>query len=132
MSNYYNPNYQPSQIIPPFPPSSTENQQVLYALADGTGGFVILNTNDLLGGMEKIAKEQDDYYLLGYTPTDTPEGSCHVIKVKVDRGDTVVRSRSGYCNVKPTDLLAAKPIEKQMESQANGSQSRKWPPRTSC
>ena len=123
MSNYYNPNYQPRQIIPPFPPSSTENQQVLYALADGTGGFVILNTNDLLGGMEKIAKEQDDYYLLGYTPTDTPEGSCHVIKVKVDRGDTVVRSRSGYCNVKPTDMLAAKPIEKQMESQANGSQS---------
>src|SRR6516165_4021390 len=54
MSNYYNPNYQPRQIIPPFPPSSTENQQVLYALADGTGGFVILNTNDLLGGMEKI------------------------------------------------------------------------------
>jgi VWFA-related protein len=123
VSNYYNPNYQPSQIIPPFPPSSTENQQVLYALADGTGGFVILNTNDLLGGMEKIAKEQDEYYLVGYTPTDTPEGSCHVIKVKVDRGDTVVRSRSGYCNVKPTDLLAAKPIEKQMESQANGSQS---------
>jgi VWFA-related protein len=123
VSSYYNPNYQPSQIIPPFPPSSTENQQVLYALANGTGGFVILNTNDLLGGMEKIAKEQDEYYLLGYTPTDTPEGSCHVIKVKVDRGDTVVRSRSGYCNVKPTDLLAAKPIEKQMESQANGSQS---------
>jgi VWFA-related protein len=123
ISNYYNPNYQPRQIIPPFPPSSTENQQVLYSLADGTGGFVILNTNDLLGGMERIAKEQNEYYLLGYTPTDTPEGSCHVLKVKVDRGDTQVRSRSGYCNVKPTDMLAAKPIEKQMEGQANGSQS---------
>ena len=123
ISNYYNPNYQPREIIPPFPPSSTVNQQVLYSLADGTGGFVILNTNDLLGGMEKIAKEQDEYYLLGYTPTDTPEGSCHVLRVKVDRGDTVVRARSGYCNVKPADMLAAKPIEKQMESQANGSQS---------
>jgi VWFA-related protein len=123
LSNYYNPNYQPREIIPPFPPSSTENQQVLYSLADGTGGFVILNTNDLLGGMEKIGKEQGEYYLLGYTPTDTPEGSCHVLKVKVDRDDAVVRSRSGYCNVKPADMLAAKPIEKQMEGQANGSQS---------
>jgi VWFA-related protein len=122
-SNYYSPTYQPNQLIPPIPPGATENQQVLYALANGTGGFVILNTNDLLGGMEKIGKEQGEYYLLGYTPTDTPEGSCHVLRVKVDRGGTEVRSRSGYCNVKPADLLAAKPIEKQLENQASGAQS---------
>ncbi|HXX27809.1 MAG TPA: VWA domain-containing protein [Terriglobales bacterium] len=123
VTNYYSQTYQPRQIIPTIPASATENQQVLYALANGTGAFVILNTNDLLGGMEKIAKEQNEYYLLGYTPTDTPEGSCHVLRVKVDRGDTVVRSRSGYCNVKPADMLASKPIEKQLESQANGRQA---------
>jgi len=123
LSSYYNQNYQPSQILPTIPPSATENQQVMYALANGTGGFVIFNTNDLLGGMEKIGKEQGEYYLLGYTPTDTPEGSCHVLRVKVDRGDTAVRSRSGYCNVKPADMLAAKPIEKQLESQASGVQT---------
>ena len=109
-------------IVPPFPPSATDNQQVMYALASGTGGFVILNTNDLLGGMDKIAKELSEYYVLGYTPADTPEGSCHTIKVKVDRSDTVVRSRSGYCNVKPADMLAGQPIEKQLENQANGTQ----------
>jgi VWFA-related protein len=123
VSNFYNPNYQPSVIVPPFPPSATDNQQVLYELASGTGGFVILNTNDLLGGMEKIAKELGEYYVLGYTPTETPEGSCHTIRVKVDRGDTVVRSRSGYCNVKPADMLAGQPVEKQLENQANGTQS---------
>jgi VWFA-related protein len=123
VSNFYNPNYQPSVIIPPFPPSATDNQQVLYALASGTGGFVILNTNDLLGGMEKIAKELSEYYVLGYTPADTPEGSCHTLRVKVERGDTVVRSRSGYCNVKPADMLAGQPVEKQLENQANGTQS---------
>jgi len=123
LSSYYNQNYQPRQILPTIPPSATENQQVMYALANGTGGFVILNTNDLLGGMEKIGKEQGEYYLLGYTPTDTPEGSCHVLRVKVDRGDTVVRSRSGYCNVRPADMLAAKPIEKQLESQASKAQT---------
>ncbi|HXW91300.1 MAG TPA: VWA domain-containing protein [Terriglobales bacterium] len=122
-SSFYNSNYQPSQIIPPIPPSASDNQQVLYALANGTGGFVILNTNDLLGGMEKIAKEQSEYYLLGYTPTNTPEGSCHVLRVKVDRGDTDVRSRSGYCNVKPADLLADQPVEKELENQAKGTQA---------
>jgi hypothetical protein len=123
VSSYYNPNYQPSIIVPPFPPSASDNQMALYALATGTGGFVIVNTNDLLGGMEKIAKELSEYYVLGYTPAETPEGSCHTLRVKVDRGDTVVRSRSGYCNVKPADMLAGQPAEKALENQANGTQS---------
>ena len=98
------------------------NQEALYQLANGTGGFVIVNTNDLLGGLQKIANEQNEYYVLGYTPPPSDEGSCHVLKVKLDRGGTVVRSRSGYCNVRPADLLAGKPVEKQLESQATGSQ----------
>src|SRR3954471_1825879 len=122
-SFYNNPNAQPRNIIPPFPESSSTNQQVLYALAQGTGGFVIHDTNDLLSGMERIAKEQDEYYILGYTPPDSKEGSCHTLKVKVDEGKTIVRSRSGYCNVKPVDLLAGKPIERELENHANGSQA---------
>lgn len=108
--------------MPRFPPSALDNQQVLYALAEGTGGFVIVNSNDLVGGMEKIARDQGQYYVLGYTPTETPEGSCHTIRVKVDRGATLVRSRSGYCNVKPIDLLAGKPEEKELENRARASQ----------
>jgi len=122
-SSYYNPNYQPRQIVPVFPESASTNQQLLYALAEGTGGFVIVNTNDLLGGLEKIAKEQSEYYVLSYTPVETAEGSCHTLHVKVDRGGTIVRSRSGYCNVKPADLLAGKPVEKDLENQAIGTQA---------
>jgi hypothetical protein len=117
-ANYQNAYNQPRQIVPPFPTSASTNQQVLYALADGTGGFVILNTNDLLGGLEKIAKDQSQYYSLGYKPPDSAEGSCHTIKVKVERGGTEVRARSGYCNVRPLDLLAGKPIEKDLETRA--------------
>ncbi len=116
-SNTYN---QPRQIVPSFPPSASDNQQVLYQLADGTGGFVILNTNDLLGGLERIAKDQNQYYLLGYKPAVSSEGSCHTLKVKVERGGTAVRARSGYCNVRPTDLLAGNPIEKDLETRAGG------------
>jgi VWFA-related protein len=111
---------QPRQIVPSFPPNASDNQQVLYALAEGTGGFVILNTNDLLGGLDKIAKDQSQYYVVGYKPEVNPEGSCHTLRVKVEVHGSVVRSRSGYCNVKPQDLLAGNPIEKTLEAHAAG------------
>jgi VWFA-related protein len=120
-ANGYNPYTQSRQLIPTIP-NVVDNQQVLYQLAQGTGGFVIMNSNDLLGGMQKIAKEQTEYYILGYTPPASEEGSCHVLKVKVERSGTVARWRSGYCDVKPTDVLAGKPEEKQMENRITGSQ----------
>ncbi|HXB74519.1 MAG TPA: VWA domain-containing protein [Candidatus Acidoferrales bacterium] len=110
----------PRTIVPAFPPSALDNQQVLYMLAEGTGGFVIVNTNDLLGGLEKIGKEQNQYYVLGYTPPESAEGTCHTLKVKVDHGNNV-RARTGYCNVKSVDVLAGKPVEKQLETRVVGT-----------
>jgi len=95
-------------------------EQVLRAFSAHTGGFPVLNTNDLLGGLEKIGKEQNQYYLIGYTPPDTAEGSCHVIKVKVEKGYTV-RARSGYCNVRQVDLLAGKQVERDLETRASAN-----------
>ena len=123
-SNLYNSTYgQPRTIVPTFPPSVATNQQVLAALAEGTGGFSIFNTNDLLAGLEKIGREQNEFYVLGYAPLDTPEGSCHTLKVKMNEGGLHVRSRSGYCNVKTTNVLEGKPLEKQLEARASGSQA---------
>jgi hypothetical protein len=115
-ANQYN---QPRMIVPQIPDVAT-NQQILYELAQGTGGFVIANSNDLLGGMQRIADDQSQYYVLGYTPPESTEGSCHTLRVKVDRGGTQVRARSGYCNVRPKDLLAGNPIEKEMETRVSG------------
>ncbi len=117
-SAYYNQYNQPRQIVPPFPTSASDNQQMMYELANGTGGFVILNTNDLLGGLQRIAQDQNQYYLLGYVPAVSTEGTCHTLKVKVERGGTEVRARSGYCNIRPNDLLAGNPIEKDLEARA--------------
>ncbi len=108
-------------LVPKFPESATTNQQLMYMLADGTGGFVIVNTNDLLGGLQKIGKEQDEHYLLGYTPPESEEGSCHALKVKVDRGGTEVRARTGYCNAKLKDELKQMPVETALESRASSS-----------
>lgn len=107
----------PRNLVPTLPKVSV-NQEVLYALASGTGGFVIENTNDLIGGLQKIGSEQNEYYVLGYTPPRTKEGACHELKMKVERGGTNVRSRSGYCDTKPQDLLAGSEVEKTLELRA--------------
>ena len=110
-------------IIPELPNNSATNQNIMFMLAAGTGGFVIHETNDLTGGMEKIGKEQDEYYVLGYTPPDSDEGSCHTLRVKLNRGGTEVRARTGYCNSKPQDQLAGNPTEKELELRAAAAQA---------
>ncbi len=118
------PGYNQSRdLIPKLPDSVTDNQQIMHMLADGTGGFVIENGNDLLAGLQKIGQEQNEFYLLGYTPAVIEEGSCHVLHVKVDRGGANVRSRTGYCNPKPRDLLKGNPIEKELETRVAASKS---------
>ena len=124
-NNFYNnPATQPRSIVPLFPPSADINQQLLRALAEGTGGFAIYNSNDLLGGLNRIGREQGEFYILGYVPQSSNEGSCHTLKVKLNHGSGMeVRSRSGYCNSRPADPLEGKPVEKQLEMQATGSQA---------
>ena len=114
---------QSRNLIPKFPESTATNQDVMHMLAEGTGGFVIINTNDLLSGFEKIGKELNEYYLLGYTPPESEEGSCHTLRVKVDRGGTEVRARTGYCNARSRDMLAKNPVEKTLENRAAGDQA---------
>ena len=123
-NNLYNlPGNQPRNLIPVLPPSVDINQQVLRALADGTGGFTVLNTNDILGGLNRIARELNEFYILGYVPPSSKEGSCHTLKVKLDRSGVEIRSRSGYCNTRPLDPLEEKPLEKTMEAQAAGTRA---------
>ena len=116
--NPNNPFNQAQNLLPTLPSSVTTNQQVLALLSDGTGGFTIFNTNDLVGGLDRISKEGNEFYILGYVPKDSPEGSCHTLKVKMNHGGMNVRSRSGYCNARPEDVLAGKPVEKQLEARA--------------
>jgi VWFA-related protein len=116
------PSQQRNIMIPKMPDSPVDNQNIMHMLADGTGGFVIGNTNDLFAGLEKIGKEMDEYYVLGYTPPESAEGSCHALKVKVDQGGSNVRARTGYCNAKARDLLAGNPVEKTLETRAAGTQ----------
>ncbi len=98
---------------------AASNQSLGRALAEGTGGITFVSTNDLAADLGKVAQEQDQYYLLGYTPSvDSQEGSCHDLRVKLDRGDLEVRARKGYCTSKPVDLLSGKPAGSTLEAKA--------------
>ncbi|HTW66092.1 MAG TPA: VWA domain-containing protein [Bryobacteraceae bacterium] len=91
------------------------SQQLMAELAERTGGFVVRNANDLLGGLQKVAAEQDEYYALTFTPPESKEGSCHTLRVKVARHGLNVRARNSYCMAKPQDLLAGTTIGQDLE-----------------
>jgi len=98
------------------------SQQFLYGLAGETGGFIVRNSNDLLSELQRIAGEQEEYYALTYTPPESKEGTCHTLRVKVDRGGTTIRARRSYCTSKPQDLLTGTVAGKDLERRAAGSE----------
>jgi hypothetical protein len=79
---------------------------------------MVRNTSDLLGGLQGIGKEQDQYYTLTYVAPESKEGTCHSLRVKIDRKGTTVRSRTSYCTEKSLDLLAGTVAAKELEQRA--------------
>ena len=98
---------------------TNNDQNLLSTLAEGTGGLLFATTNDLAASLGKVAMEQDQYYLISYTPSvDSPENSCHELNLKVDRGDVELRSRKSYCTANPVDPLSGKPAGQELEAKA--------------
>jgi VWFA-related protein len=70
------------------------------ALADESGGFTVKNTNDLDEGINRIAKETQVYYLLGYVSANgARDGKFREIEVDFAKGKgkgLKIRARKGY------------------------------------
>ncbi|MGB7763016.1 MAG: VWA domain-containing protein [Bryobacteraceae bacterium] len=94
--------------------SGARNPGWALSLADATGGHELSRGNDVLAVFEVLAREQDESYTLGYVPKESPEGSCHPLKVTVDRSDVKVRGRNLYCNVPQATLASASPLENEL------------------
>jgi VWFA-related protein len=73
-------------------------RDTLTTLADGTGGFLVRGTNDLVAGLRRMLDDNEAYYLLAYEPTNTKrDGRFRKIEVRLPRRlDLKVRTRSGY------------------------------------
>jgi VWFA-related protein len=59
----------------------------LVYMADATGGFAVVNTNDVTGGMERISNDLYNYYSLGYTVNSINEDRVHRIEVEIKGGE---------------------------------------------
>jgi VWFA-related protein len=69
----------------------------MRAVSEQTGGFAMLNSNDYRDGFARIQRENSNYYVLGYYPTNEKrDGRFRAISVKVSKPGLNVRARSGY------------------------------------
>jgi hypothetical protein len=82
-----------------------DTQEGLAYLAEQTGGFAVMNTNDLPRGLARIRNDLGDYYLIGYVPdagTFARAGTKpanHRLSVRVRRRGVRVRTRKEFLGV---------------------------------
>ncbi len=76
---------------------TSDTQASLRQLSEGTGGFLIANTNDFRKSFQQLAENLDAHYEAIYHPTSTKyDGRLRKVEVKVARNDMQVESRTGY------------------------------------
>jgi VWFA-related protein len=73
------------------------SQMSLRTLAEDTGGYAAVNSNDFTKAWDRIVADNSSYYVLGYYPTnDKRDGRFRKIEVKARRDGLEVRTRKGY------------------------------------
>jgi VWFA-related protein len=76
---------------------TSDTQASLRALSEGTGGFLIGNTNDLRKPFRNLLEDMDTHYEVVYDPlSDRYDGHFRKITYKLARADVTVESRAGY------------------------------------
>jgi VWFA-related protein len=76
---------------------TSDSQSGLRALAEGTGGFLVANSNDLRKPFQQIAGDAETHYEANYLPSSGKyDGRFRKIEVKLARADLRVESRDGY------------------------------------
>ena len=94
-----------------------DQQQSLRTLAEETGGFASVSSNDFSNAFRRIVDENSSYYVLGYYPTnDRRDGRFRRIEVRLKRPGLAVVARKGYAA--PKGKAAA---EKKIEASAGTS-----------
>ncbi len=72
-------------------------QDSLRVLSQETGGFAVVNQNDLAANFERVVVDNSAYYLIGYYSTnERRDGKFRKIEVRVARPGLSVRARKGY------------------------------------
>jgi VWFA-related protein len=85
-----------------------QSQEGLRTLTAISGGVAVTNSNDFEGGLEQIAQDLSDFYILGFYAPDSRGGEFRAIEVHVNRPGLSVRSRAGYVSGSGPKLKATK------------------------
>jgi VWFA-related protein len=100
-----------------------ESQNGLFYLAEQTGGFAVVNNNDLAGGIKRVIEDQKGYYLIGYRPDESTfdkvsgRRKFHKLTLRVLRpGKFNVRVRNGFFGITDEDSV---PTAKTRVAQLN-------------
>ena len=73
------------------------SQDSLRVIAEQTGGFAMVNMNDISAGLKRIDAETSDYYVLAYSSTNPdPLRRTRRIEVKATRPGATVFHRTSY------------------------------------
>ena len=79
----------------------------LKVLAEQTGGFAAVESNDYSNAYDRIVRENSSYYVLGYyPPSNKRDGKFHKIDVKLKRPGLKVIARKGYAAPKGKSEVA--------------------------
>jgi VWFA-related protein len=74
-----------------------DSQDSLRVIAEETGGFAMVNTNDISAGLKRIDAETSDYYVLAYSSSNQdPLKRLRRIEVKTTRPGATVFHRTSY------------------------------------
>ncbi len=88
---------------------TSDTQSSLRALSEGTGGFLIANTNDFRKSFQQVVQSLDTHYEAVYRPSSAKyDGRLRKIEVKLARQDLQVESRTGYFAM--PDLKGSSPL----------------------
>lgn len=68
----------------------------LFLLAGSTGGTVFRNSNDISGQFEKLTRQHDVVYVLGFRAPAGKAGQFHELKVRINVPGARVQHRGGY------------------------------------
>lgn len=91
-----------------------KTQSTLRYLAEETGGFAVVNTNDFEAELKRIDAETSDYYVLGFYSTNADTGRrVRQLEVRVDRPGVTVRARQAYSLKTPGTPPAPPPLPKK-------------------
>jgi VWFA-related protein len=103
-----------------------DTQTGLQYLAAGTGGFLVKNSNDLAGGVQRVLDDQKGYYLIGFRPEgnvfelEKGRRRFNTLEVKVKRAGLHARYRSGFLGITDAE---AKPVRRTRVEQMVGALS---------